>query len=57
MTDKQMLADKIMEYYEQVLKKNQAKFCPNEEADRLVRENPVAFVFAVIMDQGGHTLH
>lgn len=52
MTDKQKVVDKIIEYYEQVLKKNQAKFCPNEEADRLVRENPVAFVFVVIMDQG-----
>ena len=45
--------DKIIEYYEQVLKKKPQKFCPqNEEADRLVKENPLAFLVAVILDQG-----
>lgn len=52
MTAKQVVVDKVIEYYEHVLKKKEAKFCSNEEADRLIRENPVAFVFAVIMDQG-----
>lgn len=52
MADRQIIANKIIEYYEQILKKNQSKFCYNEEADNLVRQEPVAFVFAVIMDQG-----
>jgi uncharacterized HhH-GPD family protein len=53
MINKERVRDKILEYYEQVLRKREQKFCPhNEEADRLVKEDPVAFVFAVIVDQG-----
>lgn len=44
--------DKIIEYYEQVLKPMQQRFCQNEEADKLVKENPLAFLLAVILDQG-----
>jgi endonuclease-3 len=53
MTNKERVRDKILEYYEQVLRKREQKFCPgNEEADRLVKKDSAAFVFAVIMDQG-----
>ena len=53
MTNKEKVRDKILEYYEVVLKKRRQEFCPdNKAADRLVKEDPVAFVFAVIMDQG-----
>lgn len=44
--------DKILEYYEQVLKKRQQKFTHNEEADKFVKQEPLAFLFAVILDQG-----
>lgn len=45
--------DKLLEYSEQVLSKKPLTFCPsNEDADRLVKEDPVAFVFAVILTQG-----
>ena len=52
MTDREKVRDKILEYYEKVLRERPLKFCENVEADRLVKEDPVAFVFAVIMDQG-----
>ena len=41
-----------MEYYEQVLKKRQQKFTHNDDADKLIKQEPVAFLFAVILDQG-----
>ena len=49
---KQQVRDKIIEYYEQVLKKNPPAFTPNVEADRFVRQNGTAFLFACILDQG-----
>ena len=52
MTGKEKVRDKILEYYEQVLKKRPQKFCTNDEADRFVKEEPTAFLFAVILDQG-----
>ncbi len=52
MPNKTKARDKILEYYEQVLKKRQQKFTPNEEADKLIKQEPLAFLFAVILDQG-----
>ena len=52
MAEKERVRDKILEYYEKVLKARQSKFCRNDEADRFVRQDPVAFIFAVIVDQG-----
>jgi endonuclease-3 len=44
--------DKIFEYYERVLKKQQQKFTNNKDADELIKQEPLAFLFAVILDQG-----
>lgn len=52
MINKSMTRDKILEYYEQVLKKRQQKFTHNDDADKLIKQEPVAFLFAVILDQG-----
>ncbi len=46
------VADKILEYG-QVIACEPLIFCPkNPEADTLVKTEPLAFLFAVIMDQG-----
>jgi len=53
MTNREIVRDKLIEHSDKVLSKSPLMFCPdNEEADRLVKEDPVAFVFAVIVDQG-----
>lgn len=52
MTSKAETKDKILEYYEQVLKKLQQKFTSNKEADEFIKQEPLAFLFAVILDQG-----
>jgi len=52
MVSKAETKDKILEYYEQVLKKKQQKFTNNEEADKFIKQEPLAFLFAVILDQG-----
>jgi uncharacterized HhH-GPD family protein len=52
MVNKTTIRDKILEYYEQVLKKRQQKFTYNDEADKLIKWEPVAFLFAVVLDQG-----
>lgn len=53
MADKYAVRDKIFEYYDHVLKPQSQSFCPNNaEADRLVKKDPNAFIFAVILDQG-----
>lgn len=52
MPNKTKTRDKILEYYEQVLKKRQQKFTHNEEADKFIKQESVAFLFAVILDQG-----
>lgn len=51
-TAKDQVVKKLLEYG-QVLSQQEQKFTPhNEEADKLIKENPTAFLFAVIMDQG-----
>lgn len=52
MVSKAETRDKILEYYEQVLKKRQQKFTNNEEADKFIKQEPLAFLFAVLLDQG-----
>lgn len=49
---KEQVRDKILEYYERVLKPAQQMFTHNKEADKFIHEEPVAFLFAVILDQG-----
>ena len=50
--DRLKVKNKILEYYENVLKKGQQAFTHNKEADRFIKEDPAAFLFAVILDQG-----
>lgn len=52
MVSKAETKDKILEYYEQVLKKLPHKFADNKEADEFIKHEPIAFLFAVILDQG-----
>jgi endonuclease-3 len=52
MASKAETKDKILEYYEQVLKKLPQKFTNNKEADAFIKQEPLAFLFAVILDQG-----
>lgn len=52
MINKAETKDKILEYYEQVLKKQQQKFTNNKDADEFIKQEPLAFLFAVILDQG-----
>lgn len=49
---KEQVRDKILEYYERVLKPAEQMFTHNKEADRFIHEEPAAFLFAVILDQG-----
>ena len=44
--------DKIFEYYYKVLRKQPQKFANDPNADSFVKQEPLAFLFAVIMDQG-----
>lgn len=44
--------DKILEFYDKVLKSQQHKFTSKKEADAFVKQNPLAFLFAVILNQG-----
>ncbi len=43
--------NKLLEYG-QVLKGGEQRFTPCDEADKLIKENAAAFLFAVIVDQG-----
>jgi uncharacterized HhH-GPD family protein len=52
MISKAETKDKILEYYERVLKKQQQKFTNNKDADEFIKQEPLAFLFAVILDQG-----
>jgi len=52
MADKYTVRDKIFEYYYQVLRKRPQKFTNDPNSDAFVKQNPLAFLFAVIMDQG-----
>lgn len=52
MLDAYQTRDKILEYYETQLKEAELVFTPNSEADAFVKNNPLAFLFAVILDQG-----
>jgi endonuclease III len=49
---KQQVCDKILEYYEQVLKLKPTMFTHNKEADMLIKQDSTAFLFACILDQG-----
>jgi len=44
--------DKILEYYVKVLKNMPQQFTSNMQADLFIKQNPLAFLFAVILDQG-----
>jgi len=44
--------DKILEYYDKVLRTQQHKFTSNKQADAFVKQTPLAFLFAVILNQG-----
>jgi len=44
--------NKILECYENVLKISQQAFTHSKEADRIIKEEPTAFLFAVVLDQG-----
>jgi len=44
--------DKLLEYHKQVLRKLPQKFTSNKEADEFIKQEPLAFLFAVILDQG-----
>jgi uncharacterized HhH-GPD family protein len=52
MTSKAETRDKILEYYERVLKRLPQKFTNNKEADKFIKQESLAFLFAVILDQG-----
>ena len=44
--------DKLLEYHKQVLRQLPQKFTSNKEADEFIKQEPLAFLFAVILDQG-----
>lgn len=44
--------DKILEYYMKVLRNLPQQFTSNKAADTFIKQNPLAFLFAVILDQG-----
>lgn len=50
--DKKQVKNKVLEYYENVLKPGEQAFTPNKEADKFIKNEPAAFLFAVILDQG-----
>ena len=52
MIDRTDTRDKILEYYVNVLKNMPHQFTSNRQADLFIKQNPLAFLFAVIFDQG-----
>lgn len=56
MPNKIKIRDKILEYYEQILKKRQQKFTHNEKADKLIKQEPAAFLFILLHIQPINTL-
>jgi len=50
--DKERVKNKVLEYYENVLKLGEQAFTLNKEADKFIKNEPAAFLFAVILDQG-----
>lgn len=52
MSDPAKTTAKILEFENRVLKNQPHKFTSNKQADAFIKQNPLAFLFAVILDQG-----